>query len=117
MQTKGVAPRVQAFKPVITVSKTAQSTLIGCRFQISGVSERGSHLHIEWQHRPAGSADESGEVDESGFTAVSGFRFNQTYYLYSEGKPREHLTTLEIYDLDVATDLGHYRWAIYFISK
>ncbi|KAI1732264.1 DB module domain-containing protein [Ditylenchus destructor] len=110
-QTKGVAPRVQAFKPKISVAKTAQSALLACRFQISGVSEKASHLHIEWQHRSTSSGEDP-EDDVSGYTIVSGFRFNQTYYLYSESKPREHLTTLEIYDLDATTDFGQYRCVV-----
>uniref|UniRef100_A0A915ED97 Fibronectin type-III domain-containing protein n=1 Tax=Ditylenchus dipsaci TaxID=166011 RepID=A0A915ED97_9BILA len=63
-QTVGVPPEVEGFKKVITVSKSATSALLACRFQISGVSEQ-SKLQIQWQHRSG---------DQGEYNTLSDFR-------------------------------------------
>lgn len=99
-QTSGVAPKVEAFKQNVAVSSNAPSALIACQFHISGsVSNPPKLPHLEWRHQKPFSLL---------WETVRGFRFNQTYFVYSAGRPRQLIMTLEIYDLNHASDYGQY---------
>lgn len=99
-QTTGVAPIVEAFKPRVFVVPNATSALLACRFQISGsVSTPPNLPNLEWKHKK--SASETWET-------IRGFRFNQTYFVYSTGRPRQLIMTLEIYDFNHDADYGNY---------
>uniref|UniRef100_A0A914DGX2 Uncharacterized protein n=1 Tax=Acrobeloides nanus TaxID=290746 RepID=A0A914DGX2_9BILA len=97
-QTSGVPPTIQAFKDPVQTPRTATSVILACRFQISGISH--SKLHLEWQRK-------SGK----GYEVINDPRFLLTSYVSSYGRPREFVTTLEIFHLQ-ASDFTMYRCKI-----
>lgn len=96
-QTSGVTPRVEAFKSIVSVSHNASTAILACRFRINGISQ--SKLNIQWQYK---------SIYSNEFKDLNDYRFNQSYFIYSINKPREHVTTLEINNL-IPKDFGYYR--------
>lgn len=98
-QTSGVPPTIHSFKDPVLMPRTATSVILACRFQISGISQ--SKLHLEWQRKSNGK----------GFEVINDPRFVLTSYVSSYGRPREFVTTLEIFHLQ-ASDFSVYRCKI-----
>ena len=94
-QTTGIAPHMYAYKDLVSAPKHAPSTILACRFQISGMFH--SKLRLEWLRKHGKSHH-----------VLEGPRYNLTYYVSSFGKPREYVTTLEIKNVK-EEDYGSYR--------
>uniref|UniRef100_A0AC34Q9V3 Ig-like and fibronectin type-III domain-containing protein C25G4.10 n=2 Tax=Panagrolaimus sp. JU765 TaxID=591449 RepID=A0AC34Q9V3_9BILA len=94
-QTTGMAPRMFAYRESVSAPKHAATTILACRFQISGIFH--SKLRLEWLRKQGKS-----------YTLLEGPRYNLTHYVSSYGKPREYVTTLEIKNVN-SDDYGTYR--------
>lgn len=97
--TTGVAPIVEAFKPIVNVSRKANLATLACRFQINGTSN--SKISTQWQFK--------NNLNE--FVTLNSPRYYQTYFIYSP-KPREYIALLEINDLNL-NDFGYYRCTVF----